>query len=97
MALLNNCSNGSGLLHILVTQAKNRFSTKFLKILISETTRPAGLMFGMLHHLVDLYEVFSNYAPGAKMGPSRGHMFNIGLYKKKHENFSCLKPQGLNY
>ena len=44
---------------------------------LSETTRPRALIFGMEHHLVDLYQVCSNYAPGAKSG----HMFYIGLYR----------------
>ena len=36
------------------------------KIFLSETTRPRALIFGMKHHLVDLYQVCSNYTPGAK-------------------------------
>ena len=31
-----------------------------------------ALIFGMQHHLVDLYQVCSNYAPGAKNGPATG-------------------------
>ena len=42
---------------------------------------PRALIFGMKHHLGDLYQVCSNYAPGA--GPrARGHMFYIGLYRE---------------
>ena len=33
-----------------------------------ETTRPRGLIFGMLLYLVDLYQICSNYAPGVKTG-----------------------------
>ena len=42
------------------------------KIFLFETTRPRALIFGMEHHLVNLYQVFSNYRPGAKNGPSPG-------------------------
>ena len=42
------------------------------KIFLSETLRPRVLIFGMLHFLVDLYQVCSNYAPGAKNGPALG-------------------------
>ena len=41
-----------------------------MKKIFSETTRPRALIFGMLHHLVDLNQVCSNYAPGAKNGPA---------------------------
>ena len=39
---------------------------KHEKIFLSETTRPRALIFGMKHHLVDLYQVCSNKTPGAK-------------------------------
>ena len=42
------------------------------KIFLSETTRPRALLFGMKHHLVDLYQVCSNYSPGAKIGLASG-------------------------
>ena len=35
------------------------------KIFLSETTRPKALVFGMKHHLVDLYQVCLNKTPGA--------------------------------
>ena len=36
--------------------------------------------------LVDLYQVCSNYAPGAKKWPiPSGNMFYVGLYREKHE------------
>ena len=51
---------------------------------------------GMKHHLVDLYQVCSNYAPGAKKFPRpRGHMFYIGLYRENIDTSSHLKPPGL--
>ena len=42
------------------------------QIFLSETTRPRALIFGMENHLVDLYQVRSNYSPGAKNGPAPG-------------------------
>ena len=42
------------------------------KIFLSETTRPRALIFGMYHHLVDLYQVCSNNSHGAKNGPAPG-------------------------
>ena len=37
----------------------------------SETIMSRAVIFGMLHDLVDLYQVCSNYAPaGAKIGPT---------------------------
>ena len=47
------------------------------KIFLSETIRLRALIFGMLHHLVDLYQVCSNYAPGAKMAP---HQMSPGTW-----------------
>ena len=35
-------------------------------IFLSETTMPRALIFGMKHHLVNLYQVCSNYISGAK-------------------------------
>ena len=55
------------------------------KKILSETTRPRALIFGMKHHLVNLYRVCSNYIPGANNGPPRVYLFNIGLYREKHE------------
>ena len=48
------------------------YRVKHEKIFLSETTRPRGLLFVMKHHLVDLYQVCSNYTPGAKNGPTPG-------------------------
>ena len=42
------------------------------KIFLSETIRPRLLIFGIKHHLVDLYQVYSNNIPGAKSGPIPG-------------------------
>ena len=56
-----------------------------VKIFLSETTRHRALIFGTKHHLVNLYQVCSNYIPVAKIGPSMGHMFYIGLYRENRE------------
>ena len=37
---------------------------KHEKIFLSETRRPRLLIIGIKHHLVDLYQVCSNYSPG---------------------------------
>ena len=66
---------GSLVLHSLIKKLHD-------KIFLSETTRPRALIFGMKHHLVNLYQVCLNYFPGAKNGPPRGHMFYIGLYRE---------------
>ena len=42
------------------------------KIVLSETTRPGALIVGMQHHLVELYQVCSNYTPGNKNDPAPG-------------------------
>ena len=42
------------------------------KIFLCETTRPRALNFGMLYHLVNLYQVNSNYSTGAKNGVTSG-------------------------
>ena len=41
-------------------------------IFLSKATRPRALIFSMKHHLVDLYQVCSNYIPGAKNGTAHG-------------------------
>ena len=50
----------------------SKYIGKTLKIFLSETARPRALIFGMVHYLVDLYQVCSNYGPGAKSGPVLG-------------------------
>ena len=42
------------------------------KIFFSETTEPRALIFGMKHHLVNLYQVCSNNTPGARKGLAPG-------------------------
>ena len=64
---------------------KDLYREKHEKIFLSETTWLRALIFGMKHHIVDFYQVCSNYTPGAKNGPARGHMFFISLYREQHE------------
>ena len=45
---------------------------KMKKIFSSETIRPRAMIFGMKQHLVNLYQVCSNYIPGAKNGQPQG-------------------------
>ena len=45
---------------------------KHYKFFFSETTRTKALILSIYHHLVDHYQVCSNYAPGAKIGPAMG-------------------------
>ena len=54
----------------------------FEKIFLSETTMPRALIFSMKHLLKDLYQVCSNYLPGAKMALPGGNMFYLGLYRE---------------
>ena len=50
------------------------------------------LIFGMKHHLVDLNQACTNYAPGAKNGPiPGGHIFYIGIYRENMKTSFCLK------
>ena len=54
-----------------------------LKIFLPETTRRRVLVFD----LMDLYQVCSNYAPGAKTGPALWiTCFTYKAYIGKHEN-----------
>ena len=68
------------------------------KIFLSETTRPRALIFGIKHHLVDLYLVCSNYTPGAKWPHPWGHMLYIGLNREKHEKIflsETIRPRAM--
>ena len=48
-------------------------------------SRPRALIFGMKHLLVNLYQVRSNYIPGAKNGlPQGSHVLHRHI-KGKHE------------
>ena len=73
------------------------YREKHEKIVLSETIRHKALIFGMWHHLVDLYQVCINYIPGAKIGPTRGHLLKISLYREKHEKISSktTRPRAL--
>ena len=54
------------------------------KIFLSEITRPRALMFGMKHHLVDLYQVCS--------GEPLPSLFKWGL-KWPRTGLTCLIPK----
>ena len=62
------------------------YREKHEKIFLSETVRPRALIFGMNHHLVDLFTKFIQIMPlGPKLPRTGDHMFYIGSYKEKHE------------
>ena len=44
------------------------------------------LVFGLWHHLMDIYQVCSNNAPGPKMGPPWGHVLHRRIYGKYENN-----------
>ena len=61
------------------------YRKKHETIFLSETTRHRALIFSMYRLLVDLYQVCSNCALGAKKVPSQGHMLYKGWYRRKME------------
>ena len=56
---------------------------------LSETIRPIALIFGLKHHLIDLYQVCTNYAPGAKNGPASGVIRDMVSAFNRYLNLSC--------
>ena len=68
----NGPAPGSHILHRLCLE-------NVKKIFLSETIWPRAFIFGMYHYLVDLYQVCSNYTPGAKNGPASGSHILHGL------------------
>ena len=67
---------GSHVLHRLI------YGKTLKKFFLSETIRPRALIFGMWHHLIDLYQVFSNYTPEAKNGPAPGsHVLHLLIWR----------------
>ena len=62
------------------------------KIFLSETTGPRVLIFGMLHYLVNLYQVCLNYMPGAKIWPTPEYrVFHRLIWGNIFKKSSCLK------
>ena len=56
------------------------------KIFLSDTTRHRAFIFGMKHHLVNLYQVCLNNNPGAKNGsPWGSHVLHRLISREKHE------------
>ena len=73
------------------------YCEKLEKFFLSKTIRPSVLIFGMYYHLLDLYQVCSNYVLGVKNGPTRGsHVFHRFNYIVKNmKKSSCLKSFGI--
>ena len=65
-----------------------------------ETTRHRALIFAILHHLVDLFKVCANYAPGARNGPVLGsHVLHRHIHVQgKHEKIlsETTRPRTTN-
>ena len=77
---------------------KGLYKEKHGKIFLSETIRHRALIFGMYHHLVDLYQVCSKMPQGLKMARPWGHMLTIGLYRENHEKIfwsETTRPRAL--
>ena len=53
--------------------------------ILSETIRPRALIFGLLHHLVDLYHVVQIMSLGPKMAPPGGSHVLHRLISGKHD------------
>ena len=70
------------------------YREKHEKIFLSETTRPRVVIFGMKHHLVDLYQVCSNYTHGPKWPHPGGHMLYLGFNREKHEKMFLSETIG---
>ena len=70
---------------------------KHKQIFLSGTKRPRAIIFGMLHYIVDLYQVCSHYGPGLKLALPGGHMFYIGLNIGRINMKTCssLESQGI--
>ena len=90
MALFINCSNSISRSHRLKIDLHDAKIKK--KTFFSEITRPRALISGMQHHLVDLYQVSSNYLPVAKNGHAPGVTCLTPAYIGTHEKSSSLKP-----
>ena len=73
------------------------YRDKHGKTFLSETIRPRALIFVMQNDLLDLYQVCSNYAPRAKIGPTPGvttdmaSVQQIPICKEKHEQIFLSK------
>ena len=51
-----------------------------MKIFLSKAIRPRALIFSMSHDLVDLYQLCSNYVPGAKIGAIPGVTWDMASF-----------------
>ena len=78
---------GSHVLHRIIY-------VKYEKIL-SESTSPTALVFGIEHHQLELLQVCSYYAPGL-LTPHGGHMFYIlGLHSLRENMNETTRPRAL--
>ena len=76
------------------------YSENHENIFFSETIWPRVLIFAMLHHLVNFYQVCSNYVPGAGNGPPRGSHVSLGLYSKNMKKIflsETTRPRALMF
>ena len=55
-----------------VTSFTKDYIVKTLRIFLSKSIRPRTTIFGMQHHLVDLYKDCSKFAPRVKIDPAPG-------------------------
>ena len=59
------------------------YKEKHETIFLSETTMPRALIFGMKHHLENLYQVVQIISLGPKMAPRQGsHVLHRPIYGK---------------
>ena len=58
------------------------YREKHGKIFLFETIRPNALIFVMYNDLVNLFQVCSNYAPRAKIGPTPGVTRDMASFQK---------------
>ena len=74
------------------------YREKHVKMFLSETTRLKALLFGMEQHLVNRYQVCSNYVPGAENGFASGSRFTwayIGKNIKRILLSETIRPRAL--
>ena len=55
---------------------------------------PRAFIFGMKHHLVDLYHIYTYHDPRGQDGPAPGvTWFHIDLYRENIEKSSSPEPE----
>ena len=63
---------------------------KFLEMFLSQTVRARAFIFGMLHHLLALYQNTSNYDPGVEISPM---LWVLGFHIEIKEIFLIFLSQ----